>query len=67
MGELNPLLLRAIPPVLFSSSTQCASHLPLSIDDAHSWTWTSGILDASCMAGVTMFIDSREFPNDKKM
>merc|ERR1719188_983255 len=39
----------------------------LRMADAHNWTWTSGILDASCMAGVTMFIDSRVFPRERKM
>ena len=32
--------------------------LPLSNEEAHNWTWTSGILPASCIAGVTMFIAS---------
>ena len=37
------------------------------MEDAHSCTWISGILDASCIAGVTMFIDSLVFPKDKNM
>ena len=41
--------------------------LPFKMDDAHNCTWISGILEASCIAGVTMFIDSRVFPNDKNM
>lgn len=40
---------------------------PLRIAEAHSWTWTSGILLANCIAGVTMFILSRLFPRDKKI
>ena len=39
----------------------------MSIAEAHSWTWVSGILEESCIAGVTIFIDSREFPKDKKI
>ena len=35
--------------------------------EAHNWTCTSGILDASCIAGVTIFMDSRVFPNERKM
>lgn len=35
--------------------------------DAQSCTCTSGILLASCMAGVTMFMLSRLLPNEKKM
>ena len=41
--------------------------LPFKIAEAHSWTWVSGIFDESCIAGVTIFIDSRELPKDKKM
>jgi hypothetical protein len=37
------------------------------MEEAHSCTWASGILEASCIAGVTMFIDSRELPRDRKM
>ena len=35
--------------------------------EAHSCMWMSGIFEASCMAGVTMFIASRLFPKDRKM
>jgi len=35
------------------------------IAEAHSCTWVSGIFEESCIAGVTIFIDSREFPKDK--
>lgn len=41
--------------------------LPFRMAEAHSWTCTSGILLASCIAGVTMFILSRLLPSDKKM
>ena len=41
--------------------------LPLRIAVAQSWTWTSGIFDASCIAGVTMFMDSRLLPRDRNM
>ncbi len=43
------------------------ARLPLSMADAQSWTWTSGIFEASCIAGVTMFIDSLELPKERKM
>lgn len=41
--------------------------VPLRMDEAHSCTWVSGILEESCIAGVTMFMDSRELPIDKNM
>lgn len=41
--------------------------LPFRIAVAHSCTCTSGILEASCMAGVTIFIDSLLFPNERNM
>ena len=41
--------------------------VPLRMEEAQSCTCASGIFEASCMAGVTMFIDSRELPNERKM
>lgn len=29
--------------------------IPFRRADAHNWTWTSGILPANCIAGITMF------------
>ena len=40
---------------------------PFKMADAQSCTCVSGIFDESCIAGVTMFIDSRELPSDKKI
>ena len=40
---------------------------PFNIAEAHSCTCVSGIFDESCIAGVTMFIDSLELPRDKNM
>jgi len=34
---------------------------------AHNCTCTSGILEANCIAGVTIFIDSLLFPNERKI
>lgn len=41
--------------------------IPLRIAEAHSCTWTSGILLANCIAGVTIFILSLLLPNDKNI
>lgn len=41
--------------------------VPLRMAVAHNCTCTSGILDANCMAGVTIFIDSLLFPNERNM
>ena len=51
----------------FQMETARLFSLPFKIAEAHSWTWVSGIFDESCIAGVTIFIDSRELPKDKKM
>lgn len=34
---------------------------------AHNCTCTSGILEANCIAGVTIFIDSLLFPNERNI
>ena len=51
----------------FQMETARLFSLPFKIAEAHSWTWVSGIFDESCIAGVTIFIDSRELPKDKNM
>ena len=40
---------------------------PFKMAEAQSCTWVSGILEESCIAGVTIFIDSLELPKDRKM
>lgn len=41
--------------------------IPLRMAVAHNCTCTSGILDANCIAGVTIFIDSLLFPNERNI
>lgn len=41
--------------------------LPFKIAVAHNCRWTSGILEANCIAGVTIFMDSVCWPCDKNM
>lgn len=41
------------------------SGIPFKIADAQSWMWRSGILLAKCIAGLTMFMLSLLFSNDR--
>ena len=48
-------------------SEEICRSVTFKIAEAHSCTCTSGILAASCMAGVTMFMLSLPLPSDRKM